>query len=408
MCLAASGVYFQRQSVSATQKRCDVLRQRLEKFEKSSASMMPAALSERLVDPTQPIDLRQISFRFRDLGWGDPRLNHKLRQRLESMGTEELAALVEQTPILGLAPSEQSRLLGILLDILAEKDPAFTMTRFGSDLADGDQSVENPLNKAFTRWLDSHPADAIAWFDMESAAGHLDGKGIGAGKNEKKTIEGIIVKSLIQTDLATAFARLEKMPLNEQLFFLRDTVRAGIPSGNEIAFAEMVRKRFPKIGGALVISAAAVGVMEAKGLEGVSECLRLIDASSDERGWTAVTLSEKQVDEMVKLKSLTWEKFEALSQWIAETRPENAGSITGRALARILNKTDAISFAQTAAWAAELDRAGNSDATLRELVKCSVGNLEERPSGQAMIDTITDPILRQKAQELFHQTADSP
>ena len=140
-------------------------------------------------------------------GMPDMRAMMRMQRLLMDLSAEELAAQLDEIAGLDIEDAARKQLQGMILGVLAEKEPKLALERSGMQLGDENSGMYWQLSSALRKWADKEPAAAIAWLDKQIAAGKFESKSLD-GKNQSLVrFEGALVGALLKTDPAAATAR---------------------------------------------------------------------------------------------------------------------------------------------------------------------------------------------------------
>lgn len=337
----------------------------------------------------QPIDWDKLAGLLRDNTAGNQAGMYSIQRRLLAMDTAELLAALDH-----IAPmDEATRLIleNLILDALCKKDPEAALERFKGKLR-GQEGMETyQLTQALKDWAKKDLMGATVWLDREVAAGTFDARSLD-GKNSVWTrLEAAVVFGQFPADPTKAEARLSNLPpaMREDILGQADNFHK-MREGDEIAYAEIVRRQLDEKGRVAAIAGRAKKTLDRGGdFAAVDEYLNSVYAAPDERERAAAEVAGTFAQSLAQKKELRTSEIEEMRTWAARDAPGAVGRLTGQALGMAVSFGGSMDFAEASALALRYRESdGNDDALHGFLSK--LDPMTNKAEARRLAETITD------------------
>lgn len=403
LALLAAGIWLglQHQSLSNVEGRNTTLRERIEAAKHAGPGDEEkgggAGGKNGKQGGPKKIDWKDMAMRQRNMNRGenptDMRAMIEMQRALLSMSAEELIAQLDEIEALDIPEDARASLQGVLVGMLAEKDPKLALDRFGDKLDDERSGMSWQIANAFQQWSKKDPAAAMAWLDARIAAGKLESKSLNGMNDVRQRLESAAITSLIGTDVAAAGERLSRIPEGQRAAIFQNGMLFNLKPGSEKAVADLIRSQVPKDEQTFTLAQSASMLIHQGGYERVGKFLGQIEANSSER--EAIVAQAVQSKVMNERDSSKWEGAIADARtWALEQSPDAANRITGQALAQSPN------FSQAAELALKYQQESGSDEVLVSFLQG--GAYRQNPEAALkLLDKISDPAKREELRKTF-------
>ena len=340
-------------------------------------------------------------------GVGKSRALRLFEARWDSLEPGEMAAALQQIDALDLSTDDRKALERFLMGSLMEKDPGLGLSWVVGHSEDGKSAADYAAY--FQRWASKGLDKATEWLDREIAAGAFDSRSLD-GKNEARSeFELRLIRLLIPSDPAAAGIRLSVMPVEQRGAVLQDYSLSTLKGDDQLAWVKLVRDHLPADEQTALFAWQSSRLMSYGDLPDVSNYLKLIHASPDERAVCAEKAAVSKFEKTKRLKPATREDLDALREWVDSQAPGSADAITGTVLGEMTSRVFAnkpldseskTSFAVAAALATGYHEASGNDAVLVNLLK-SFPAVRNRDQSRALAAKILDEKLREAMLQKF-------
>ncbi|MEM1085731.1 MAG: hypothetical protein AAGI48_16605 [Verrucomicrobiota bacterium] len=342
LAIAAGWLGTQRVAISSLETETAELRERIrlvgsggvEAGERSLAMRMKEA-GEEEGDEIDWEDLAEKLSEANRGGMTDMRAMMELQTLLMEMEADELLAELERIDALDLGKEARQMLDGMLIGMVAQKDPKLVLDRYMDRLHDDHNGMSWQLSNAFQQWQKEEPAAALAWLDAEIAKGTFESKSLDGRSQARIRFESAAIMQLLRTDPEAAAERVTGFPEDQRLAFFNQGVMSFQSPGNQAEFSELVRKVLPEDQWGAAYQQRVGNLMRQGGFEKVDDMISEIEASDGER--------ESIVDHAVtqRVQTLGWEgkldreKLNEMQEWASSQSPDKADAIMGEALGNV-------------------------------------------------------------------------
>lgn len=344
----------------------------------------------------KPIDWQNLAALLHDKTDGAAPGLFSLQRRLLAMDTADLLAELDRIAALDVDEATRLGLENLILDPLCKKDPEAALQRFKEKLR-GQEGIQTYLlTHALKDWAKRDPAEAAAWLDGGVAAGDFDARSLD-GKNPVWTrLEAAVVFGHFAADPAKAEARLSDLPpeMRADILAQADAFHK-MSAGDEIAYAEIVRRQLDAKGRVAAIAERAGTVMAAGGdYAAVDEYLDSVYAAPDERERGAERVARESAEKLAGKGKLGAPDIEEMRIWAGRDAPGAVGRLTGHALGMAAKPGGGMDFTEAAALAARYRESDGNDDALHSFLSM-IDPKANRAEARKLAETIIDPGKRE-------------
>ena len=407
LAIAAAAIWLgtQHRSLSAVEDSNTTLRQRIEDARHAEASgetskTAAANKGKNGKAAAKKIDWKDLASKQKSMQGGDSmpdmRAMIELQKTLMDMSAEDLAIHLDEIAALDIPDDAKMGLQGMLIGLLAQKNPELVMERFGDRLNDERGGFSWQISNAFQQWASKDSTAAIAWLDAQVASGKLDSKSLDGKSGTRLRLEGGVITSLLQSDPAAAAKRLAGIPENQRAEIFQSGMFFNTKPGSEKAVADLIRSSVPEDQRTSTLANSSSMLIHQGGYDKVAEYLTKIDASPAEREAIVAQSLRGKIQ-----NSRDTAKVEAAVEegraWALKQAPEAADRITGKTLGDLPN------FKQASELALKYQQQTGNDDVLISFIQ----NSRNRHPNEAndLVSKISDP---QKREELIKQLSPHP
>jgi hypothetical protein len=403
LALVAAGAWIgsQRRSISTLELESEALRGRIEVARQGPASAMedPSFASQRNAKSGSPrtgskVDWKKIAATqtaMKSGGDEDMRAMISLQKTLLALSAEELLAGLDEMAALDLSDDARRQLEGIMIGVLANKDPQAALERFADHIGGSDGGLTWQLSNAFQSWSAKDATAAAAWMDAQVEAGTFENKRLDGQNDPRIRFEAGLIQHLAASDPAEAARRLASLPEDQ-----RDDVFTGrfhfrIRPGTEKAVADLIRTQVAADERLSTLGRSSAPLVR-EGYGKVGEFLGAIDASAEER---AAVVSEA-LRERFKGQDEMTTSAEETRAWILAQAPADAERLSGEALAHL---SEWLEFPDMAQEALKYQQASGNDDALVAFLKHAPET--SRFEILELAEKISDPVKRDEVTRRF-------
>jgi hypothetical protein len=342
LAIAAGWLGSQRVVISGLETETAELRERIRTRASGSGEAGERSLATRMKeeskDQDEEIDWKGLAGKLARANRGgmpDMRAMMELQTALMEMDADELLAELDRIEGMDLGQEARQTLDGMLIGMLAQKDPKVMLDRYMDRVNDDRSGMSWQLSNAFQQWQKEEPVAALAWLDAEIAKGTFESRSLDGRSESRFRFESAAMIGLLSTDPATARERVLAFPEDQRLGFFNQGMLAIQRPGSEKAYAELVRSVLPEDQQGAAYKQSVGHLMRQGGLEKVDRLISEIDASDRER--------EAIVDHALsqRVQTLGWEgkldraAVDEMREWASTQSPGRVDTITGEALGKV-------------------------------------------------------------------------
>lgn len=330
-------------------------------------------------------------------GMPDMRAMLRMQRLLMDLSGEELCAQLDEIATLDLEDAAKKQLQGMILGVLAEKDPKLALERFGDTLGDENSGMYWLLSSALRQWADKEPAAAIAWLDKKIAAGKFESKSLDGKNQSLNRFEGALVGALLKTDPAAATARVTALPESQREDFFQQGFYFQLGKESEAAYAKLVRDSMAadKVGGILAQTAGTLSFQG--GFERVDGFIASAHATDEEKKAIVEQVMENKLSQHGDAK-ISVEELDKARAWGTGQSPGVVNKATGEALAGTIWRGG--NFKEASELALQYNASSGNDEVLAAFLKSDPVRHRSADEAKALIAQIKDPALREEISAL--------
>lgn len=353
--LAGSGIFLAKRQFAAAEKRQHMViyRETIRSVTEHRAQAQAAAAKAAEKKPApaetvtrESIDLKELAkamASMRNGGFPDMKAMVKIQKAILALSPEDLSGLITDASAMDLPEEQKSGLLMMLIQGLAQRDPKAAVLA-GQAIAQGTSGNQrmmlnmSAIRPAFADWAKKDPMAAMGWYDAEVAAGHFENKGLDEVNQDQTQFEGSILPGLAEKDPAAARTRLMSMSEAQRISVLSASQNFASGSGQQKAFAALVRGTLPAERQAEVLANVAASIQNGNDMKGVSEFIASVSATPEEKLKILPQVAGSRLRNMAWgfNGDLTYESAEPLRKWMEQQQPGSSGKGMGESLAAVV------------------------------------------------------------------------
>lgn len=408
LALAAAGTWLgaQRAAIRRVTTETVTLRERIAAWSQSAPAGGDASLAARFArgkgDGSGLPDWAEVARQLAAAGGGGPadmRPMMRLQKQLHEMSAEQLAAALDEVAALEAPEKVRRQLEGMLVGLLAEKDPQLVLERFGDRLTDERDGMQWQLSHAFRQWAGKDSAAALQWLDARIAAGVFESKALDNRNPTRSRFEAALLASLLGSDPAACGRRLDALPDEQRREVFQQGMFLQLKPGSEAALAGLIRGHLPEGDRLAAFTQSTNLLVHQGGYQRVGEFLDRIDASAAERsGIAAQAAKAKLQQELGRENPPDRAAVDRMREWVAVQAPDAVDRITGEALGSQWANRER--FEQTCAMVAELHAEAPRDDLLVSFLEGPVAR-SHGDLALPLVDKIADEAKREEIRRRF-------
>jgi hypothetical protein len=320
------------------------------------------------------------------------------REKLLKLSAAELIAGLDALATAGLSDSERSHFERTLAEVLGQREPQLVLERFAAWLDDKSGFLPQQLAATFRNWSARDPSAAAAWLDRQLAAGNFEPAHPDVPNLNHLRFEAGLIRILVDRDPVAAARRLAALPEDHRarVFDNESIFPMSIRLESASALADLIRGQIPEPQRAATLATATASLVHQGGYPAVGDFLGKIEASSAERA----AVVSRALEGWLTREEMT-SSVEETRAWIVAQAPDDAGRLTGEALAHLSEWLD---FSEMAEEALQIRQDSGRDDTLAAFLGSAAAR-QHRPAARQLIDQIADPAKREY---LTHWLSDNP
>jgi uncharacterized protein YidB (DUF937 family) len=340
--LVASGIWLglQQRSISTLEKDTVLLREHVEAARHAAtaddSSLAAARTNGKKANDPDAVDWKSLADTMakaeRGSGMPDMRAMMKLQTKLMSLSGAELTTALDEIAALELSNDARRSLEGMLINLLAQKEPKLVLDRYLDRLDDPRGAGSWQLAHAFQQWAGKDSAAATAWLDAQIAAGKFDSKSLDGKSQSRQQFESAVFAALVASDLDAAGKRLAAMPEEQRLEIFRSGAFMNMKPGSEKNLATLIREQLPENQRGQALSQATTMMVHQGGYEKVGKYLADIEATPTERKDIVKSAAGNKIQQLSHDGGIDRKEVDEMRAWVTQESPENLDSITGDTL----------------------------------------------------------------------------
>lgn len=338
-----------------------------------------------------------------DSKMGRARLSLNLSMLSLSMSQEELVAALDEISALDSPAEKREELEQILFWALTKKDPKLAVTRYMDRLHDESGKMANNLSSAMQAWAKNDPAEAVAWFDQQIAAGQFDSKSLDGKSETRNEFEKALIQALLGKDPATISRRLGAMTPDQRVEVLGWWSGSDLIKENYLSFATLVRSQVPEKE-QVDLLAWQTGRMVSMTDDGsFAEALDFMDriaATPAERIACAEKAAENSITDRSYRGKITRTDLDAIREWTKAQAPNSTDQVTGKVIAGAMRRGHELDFATASEWVLHYNKASGNDDVLTSFLVASPRR-RNTEQARALALKITDAGRREEILQKF-------
>lgn len=393
--IAAIWLGSQHRSISALEEQSGTLRKRIEtaRQEGTGASADASHNGSRAKKPGKGLDWKQIAEKHRSMESGNDvqgmRAMVEMQRALMAMSADELMAQIDEIEALDLSKDLKANLQGMIIGVLAQKDPRRAVERFADQIENAQGGLSWQLGAAFQQWAAKDPTAAVAWMDSRIADGKFASTSLDGKNPQRLQFERGLVTSLLLSDPQAAEARVAKLPAEQRAEIFSSGMVFGMKPGTEKAMADLIRHQMPEDRRTATLAQCAGQLVHQGGFERVEKFLGEVTPSQEEKDAIVSNALQNRLNNSrdgAKV-STTIEEGRA---WAMKQSPDAADRITGEALGNIND------FGTASTLALKYFDEGGNDEVLTSFLGSDLAQ-RNAAAATALLDRVAD---EQKREEL--------
>jgi hypothetical protein len=313
----------------------------------------------------------------------------EMQRTLVAMSADELMAQVDAINALDLPKDLKASLQGMIIGVLAQKDPRLAVERFANQMGNQQGGLSWQVSNAFQQWAAKDPAAAIAWMDARIAEGKFASTSLDGKNDQRLQFERGLVTSLLASDPQAAEARIAKLPVEQRAEVLRSGVIFGMKPGTEKALVDLIRHQMPEDQRMATLGQCAGQLVHQGGFERVDKFFGEIAPSQEEKDAVVANALQNRLSNNRDAGKLGATIDEGRA-WALRQSPDAADRITGEALGGLHD------FGTASKLALKYYDEGGNDDVLTSFLGSSLA-LRNASAALPLLDKISD---EQKREEL--------
>ena len=328
---------------------------------------------------------------------GDMRTWMRLQKLLLDMSADELGAQLDEIAALDLDDSARKQMRGMILGVLADKDPKMVLDKFSDELGDEDSGGQWHLRSALSKLAETDPAAATAWLDRQIAAGKFESKSLDGKNQTLLRMESALVNQLLKSNPAAATARVAALPEDQREDFFQQGFFGMAGKESDPALAKLIRDSLPAEKAGKVLADQAGNMSMQGGYERVDGFIASANASDEEKSAIVAKVMENQLTRRGG-ETIKAEDLDKARAWGATQSPAAVDKATGAALAGTLWRGG--NFEDASAMVLQYHESAGNDEVLAAFLKSDQVQNSEADRALPLIEQIQGPALRAQIQAL--------
>jgi hypothetical protein len=403
LALAAAAIWLgsQHRSISVLQEQSGALSKRIETARQESANGGETTLGNGPGGrkAAKGLDWKEIAEKQRLMQSGNDvqgmRMMVEMQRTLIAMSADELMSQIDQIEALDLPKDLKANLQGMILGVLAQKDPRLAVERFVDQIANSQGGLSWQLGAAFQQWAAKDPAAAIAWMDARIAEGKFTSTSLDGKNDQRIRLERGLISSLLSSDPQAAEARIAKLPPDQRLELLQSGMVFGMKPGSEKALADLIRHQIPEDQRNAALAQCAGQLVHQGGFERVDKFFGEIAPSQEEKDAVVASAFQNRLNHDRDAAKLTTTVEEGRA-WALRQSPEAADRITGEALGKLND------FGTASELALKYFDEGGNDEILTSFLGSRLAS-RNREAALPLVEKIADEQKREELRQRLNE-----
>jgi hypothetical protein len=388
-----------KQSSATLEREIEVIRERIQQAKDGAADEESSreATDKAGKEKEKSIDWKDLASKVtygqgRDMQ--DMRAMMRMQRLLMDLSADELCVEIDEIAALDLEDNVRKQLQGMILGVLAEKDPKLALEKFSDQLGDQESGLHWQLSSALKKWAEKDPVGAVTWLDQQIASGKLEGKSLDGRNRSLTQFEGSIMGPLLDSDPALATARIKALPESQRVDLLQQGSWVHITEKNEGSYAKLVRDSLESEKVGHVLANTAGNLARQGGFERVDGFIANSHATDEEKKLIVTEAFENKINPA----NMTMEELEKARVWAAKQSPGVVDKATGEAIASSLWRGG--DFQKASELALKYQASTGSDEVLAAFLKSPEVQHKSAEEARSLIDNIKDPALQEEIRNL--------
>lgn len=410
--MAGAWLGFQGSSIRELKRETVVLREKIEMARRGWGAGSDQSLATRMREQKEEsdgeIDWMSLGSKMAKGENGqlsDMRAMMELQTSLTALSGEQLLAELDKIDALDLSREVRKALDGILVGMLAQKDPKAALDRWLDQVNDQGTGMSWQLSNAFQEWQKKDPAAAMAWFDAEISKGSFESKKLDGRSDARLRFEAVAIRSLLTSDPGDAKRRIEALPEEQRKQVFNGGVFSGLKEESHKAFADLVRAVVPE-GERGEAFNSAVSAMARKDFDQVDGFISNIQATTAEKEAIVARAAQSRIQGLGWDGEVDRAGVDEVRAWAATQSPDKADAITGRSLANIWGGES--SFDNRVKMIETLHAEGAGDALIISFLSENHQAQQSSDISRALAERVRDESQRAKLLEEIGGGAPAP
>ena len=401
LAIAATWLGSQHRSITALREQSGELRKRIETARQEIANAGDTAShnGSRVKKAAKGLDWKHIAENQRAMQSGNDvqgmRAMIEMQRTLMEMSADQLMAQIAEIEALGLPKDLQANLQGMIISILAQKDPRLAVERFVDQIGNEKGGLSWQIGAAFQQWAAKDLTAAIAWMDARIAEGKFASTSLD-GKNEQRLrFERGLVTALLASDPRQAEERMAKLPADQRAELLRGGMIFTMKPGSEKALADLIRHQIPENRRNEALGECAGQLVHQGGFERVDRFFGEIAPSQDEKDAVVANAFQTNLSQNRDTAKLN-AALEEGRAWALRQSPEAADRITGEALGGLDD------FSTASKLALKYFDEGGNDEVLTSFLGSDLA-LRNASAAKPLLEKVADEQKREELRKRLEQ-----
>ena len=382
---------------SALQKQID--KAKTKKSLASAASANSQKLKDKLATSTQPIDWKNLAARMVEVQKndqsGDDTVLDSFEKRLEKMSKEELLLALDEISALGLVGEEKSLVEEALIEVLIEKDPAYTLEKYADRIQEDSDGVGWQLPTALGIWAKKDATAAAAWFNKEIAAGRFESKSLDGQSEVRLEFEAALLSELLSSNASAANSRILALPEDQRSSAMQQIPFSEMSASGQKEYVKMIRELVPPAERMDSFSHVISEQFPEGNYNETTAFLDSINATPEERATAAKDTANTRLEDISSQRPVTRNDIEELRGWIKKQSPSTLDRSTGEALGAAVQDDGDFNFSKASQLALEYHKSSGKDEVLIGFLK-NFSAHENLPEAIKLAAQISDPKRREE------------
>lgn len=364
---------WQRHSIATLEQESALLEKYLAVHPSDSVSLVESAVRTKPDQSGRSIRWRDVALQLVEMRRNDEtgysEIWQQYQQRVLAMNEGDLTTALDEIETPDMPAEGRELLEQMFIETITHKIPEVTLARFRDRLKGPSSGIGWELANAIAVWAKKNPAEAVAWFDREVAAGTFEGKSLSGENQILLKFHGFLLAVLMSSDPEGAVRRVAAIPEKQRAEVLSVYKFGAVPEGEQLAYANLVRGSLLPEGERASLLAHRIENLPAdKDFSSVTRYLESIRATPVERSTCVERAAQTRIGKLGEIRKITRQDLDQLREWTTTQAPGITDRVTGNALGNAMGTSNPMTFSEAAALAAEYQKtSGNDELLLRFL-----------------------------------------